>query len=567
MKLSVNNPSATITVPATALGSDLMGVVTPAQWIDRVNDLPVGTPAYDSINQGFSITTDANGMTNHEDWKQSIRTPNVNLQAGHAYQFVLRMKSNVFPRGQNIMVTARDAGDSTQRYEYAWNASKAGVWEEVCLPVFPAKAGAWRVDIWVHPTLKYLSTPSTIYVAPDVDLYELPAGTEAATLRAIDISADKDAFASSTERIDGLGNVYINQSGTWKHVFPRMMYRRYQAELEGADYKTVFQRYKDYGFNGVMDVWDDYNAQDAMDAGLDYISIMSNSTNSDATVMSFESMKVYLDRVFKWATDNNRHANVIWYNYDNENAHVADYDYKQSLQAHIDTNHLDPVTGKRRHPIYVLNGQAGLPRTYHNASRNVMDLTGSYVGAADALGTTNGVPAGPRLLTEFLAQNQRAPVTVIQLQTYFGNEFIPSLFYGIITGGRALSVWRDGTAFGGAQSDFRANVWAAAFRNEVSPKLDQMLPLIEQPHFTSWKASTDQFPSVRIGTRELNGTAYLILANFAATDLPVMVTLQGRQATKAVDMFDGTAIADVANGSFQFTLGHYNNGYRVIRLN
>jgi hypothetical protein len=35
----------------------------------------------------------------------------------------------------------------------------------------------------------------------------------------------------------------------------------------------------------------------------------------------------------------------------------------------------------------------------------------------------------------------------------------------------------------------------------------------------------------------------------------------------AVDMFDGTAIADVVSGSFQFTLGHYNNGYRVIRLN
>ncbi|SJZ48335.1 hypothetical protein SAMN02745119_00711 [Trichlorobacter thiogenes] len=560
------SPALSFEFPATPLGSDMMGVVTSSQWIDRVNNLTVGTPTYDSINQGFPITTDVNGMTNHEDWPQSIRTPNVSLQAGHAYQFVLRMKTDVFPRGQNIMVVARDAADSTQVYQFAWNASKAGEWEDVYVPVYPTKNGSWRLDVWVHPTIKYTSTPSTIYISPDVDCYELSSGNEIATLRPIDVSTDKDAFVSSTEWIDGLGNVYVKDGENWKHVFPRMMYRRYQSELGGVAFKTIFQRYKEYGFNGVMDIWDEYNAQDVMDAGLDYISIMSNSTNSDATVTSFESMKGYIDRVYNWATTNNRHGNLLWYNYDNENAHVADYEYKQSLQAYIDTYHLDPLTGKRRHPVYVLNGQNGLPRTYHNTSRNVMDLTGSYVGTADALGTPNGVPAAPRLLIESMTQNQRAPVAVIQLQTYFKEEFIPSLFYGIIMGGRALSVWRDGTTFSGSTADFRDNVWALAFKNDVSPKIDLMLPIIEQPHFTNWKAWTNQFPSVRIGTRELNGVGYLLLSSFAATDLSVTVTLQNRQATKAVDYFTGEEIGTVSNGQFTFTMGHYNNGYRVIRL-
>ena len=131
--------SISFELPATTLGPDLMGVVTNSQWIDRVNDLPVGTPVYDSANQGFPITTDINGMTNHEDWKQSIRTPNVSLQAGHAYQFVLRMKSDVFPRGQNIMVVARDAADSTQVYGYAWKRIKGrGVGGCLC-PCIPYK--------------------------------------------------------------------------------------------------------------------------------------------------------------------------------------------------------------------------------------------------------------------------------------------------------------------------------------------------------------------------------------------------------------------------------------------
>ena len=171
----------------------------------------------------------------------------------------------------------------------------------------------------------------------------------------------------------------------------------------------------------------------------------------------------------------------------------------------------------------------------------------------------------PSLLTQFVSQNQRAPVSVIQLQMNIGNTFIPSLFYGIIMGGRAMSVWRDGGTTQ-LKIDDPNNPWPVAFRDDVSPKIDLMLPLIEQPHFTSWKAWTNQFPSVRIGTRELNGVGYLLLSSFAATDLPVTVTLQNRQATKAVDYFTDAEIATVTNGQLTFTLGHYNNGYRVIRL-
>jgi hypothetical protein len=44
------------------------------------------------------------------------------------------------------------------------------------------------------------------------------------------------------------------------------------------------------------------------------------------------------------------------------------------------------------------------------------------------------------------------------------------------------------------------------------------------------------------------------------------VTLQGKTATKAVDMFTSAPIATISGGQFTFTLGHYNSGYRVIKL-
>jgi hypothetical protein len=496
------------------------------------------------------------GSTNHEDWQKSIRSPSAPLRAGHAYQFVLRIATDVFPRGQNVMVTARDGSDSSQSQEFAWNVSRAGAFEEVVVPVFPVHDGPWRVDVWVSPTLKYASTPSTIFVDPDLDLFELPLGVEVATIHGIDPAKDKDAFESATERIDGLGNVYVRRSGSWTHVFPKMLYRGTDAnEL------AMFQKYKDYGFNGVMDVWTGATAQAVVDAGLEFVSINANSDTN-----AFSAMQPYIERVYQWAETTGRHANVLWYNYDNENASIAAYDYQQQLQAYVDAHHVDPTTGRRRHPIYYLNGNIGLPRTYRNADRTAIDLTGSYVGNFSAVGQTADIPPVPTLATEFATQNQRAPVSVIQLQAYLNEHFVPALFYGLIMGGRALSVWRDGTTFGGAQPDFRDNVWASAFKTEVSPRLDQMLPLLEQPHFTPWKAWTEQFPTVRIGTRDLAGAGYLILSNLGDQDVPVTVHIEGRAAARAVDMFTGEAVGDLVGGVFSLTLGHHNAGYRVLRL-
>jgi hypothetical protein len=133
-------------------------------------------------------------------------------------------------------------------------------------------------------------------------------------------------------------------------------------------------------------------------------------------------------------------------------------------------------------------------------------------------------------------------------------------------GGKALSVWRDGTTLNVNSPDFRQCIWADAFKNEVSTSLDEMLPIIKQPHFTSWSATSDKYPSVRIGTRELNDTAYLIITNFDALDLTVNVNIQGKQVTDAFDYFTGSHIANVSNGAFQFDIRHHNNGYRVIML-
>ena len=551
---------ADVSVPVTPLGSDLMGVVTDAQWSAKGGS----ALAYDSAQQGFPFFTKDDGTPNHKEMAELIQSPLVTLQAGKQYQFVLRMKADQFPQGQTINFKAESNAAEGHPYEASrtstWNVSRAGEWEDVYIPVRPQYDKSWHIQVWVSTTTSFAATPSRIYIAPDVDVYELPAGQEVATLHGVNTTTDKDSFVSSTQRIDGLGNIYTkNENSTiWKHVFPRMIYR----DTPVADYLPMFQRYKNYGFTGVMNISDVAGAQAAIVAGLEHLSINANSGGD----FSHEWTK--MDAVYQWANQKDLHHNIVWYNYDNENSWVGNLEYQDSLRTNVDTHHVDPQTHKRRHPVYFLNGNVGVPRTYHNDERTVMDITGSYVGS-DAQGVYADLNPEPTLLIEFMSQNQRAPVTVIELQTGIGKTFIPSLFYGIIQGGRAMCVWRDG----GSQPKLESTDWGAAFRDDVSPKLDQMLPLIEQPHFTSWKAVTDQYPTVRIGTRELNGADYLILANFAVMDeqattmtLPVTVTLQNTQATKAVDFFTGAEIATVSNGQFTFPLGYHNNGYRVIRL-
>ncbi|SJZ48390.1 hypothetical protein SAMN02745119_00713 [Trichlorobacter thiogenes] len=550
-------------LPAATLGPDLMVVEDETLWEAKGGS----TLSYDSTQQGFPfITNVADGTTNHDTMIKLIQSPYLNLTAGKQYQFVLRMKADTFPQGQTINFKAEAGNIDGIPYEGSrtstWNVSRAGEWEEVNISVRPQYNKRWYVQVWVNPTTAFARTPSTIYLAPDFDVYELPGGNEAVTLHGVNTVTDKDSFVSRTQLVDGLGNIYTKKETdtVWKHVFPRMIYR--DSPTDNLTYQTMFQRYKSYGFTGIMNLTDALSAQVAIDVGLEHLSMIGNSVVNDVPV-PFETMWAKIDAIYQWGETTGHHRNLLWYYIDNENGMVGNYTYQESLRINVDTDHLDPQTGKRRHPIYYLNGNVGVPRTYHNASRTAMDLTGSYVGANAACDSFELNPE-PSLLTQFMAQNLRAPVSVIQLQMNIGNTFIPSLFYGIIMGGRAMSVWRDG----GDQLTINDpnNPWPAAFRDDVSPKIDLMLPIIEQPHFTSWKAWTNQFPSVRIGTRELNGVGYLLLSSFAATDLPVTVTLQNRQATKAVDYFTGAQIATITNGQFTFTMGHYNNGYRVIRL-
>ncbi len=508
------------------------------------------TLPFNSFEDAYELNS-----TNVNGWENALCSASFFLKSKQKYQIILKIKSDTYP-GQNIVIKADGPGKDSD-IEHAWNVSKSNEFEEVIFSVYPLVDANWSVKLWTYDKTKYAESNSTIFVSPSLEVFELQAAQELIATHDIDILKDKRAFQSHTHKVDGLGNFYIKEDDneTWKHIFPKMIYKGASRE-----YLELFTRYRDYGFNGVMDIWTAKQAQIALDAGLSYISIHSNSSG-----YSLEEMARYINDVYNWSETNSTHKNILWYNFDNENEFVADYNYQKLLAELIDANHIDPKTLTRRYPIYYLNGQVGLARSYNNDDRKVMDITGSYVASSATGGASKNIT--PTILTQFLTKNQKSPAMVIQLQHDLNQTFIPALFYGLIQGGKALSIWRDEASDGnGSRIDFRTLVWADAFRDEISSRLDLMLEIIESPHFTSWSASSDKFPDVRVGTRELDDIGFLIVSNFAPNDNLVKITLEDFNASKAIDFFTRETISDINNSSFLFTIEHNNSGYKVIEL-
>jgi len=167
-----------------------------------------------------------------------------------------------------------------------------------------------------------------------------------------------------------------------------------------------------------------------------------------------------------------------------------------------------------------------------------------------------------------VAHKDQAPANVIQLQSYLDDKFIPSLWFGIIQGGKAISVWRDGTGDGSEIHEpkpFQEYVWAGEIKRVFS-ELDSIASIIKRPHWTDWKAKFEGSEYVNVGTRDHNGDSYLIISNHSDTDETISIQFEGI-TPKKVNAFLGASFSSVVNnGQVNISIGHGNAGYLVLKL-
>ena len=327
-------------------------------------------------------------------------------------------------------------------------------------------------------------------------------------------------------------------------------------------------RYVEYGFNGLVGVFLlERDVIRPLEAGIEYV---APSGSQPFRVDGNDFIKRLIPALHQHLESINQPEAFLWYYYDNENTWRQFREHKQELLEVISELDTDPETGQRQHPVFLLNGTYGLPRSYQNESSDLMDFTGSY----SALGNAGQLQGEPKETLGVIdkSDNQIAPAPVIQLQCYHHEQFVPALFFGIIQGGRALGMWRDGTEFqpvGGEPCplNFEDNVWAPAVKGPdgVFARLDTMLPLLREPHWTRWNASSS-VNNIRIGTRDYAGEHYLIISNHADETQEVPIQIDGIQVAGAADFFTGEVFSPAVDNTVEIPIGFHNEGYRVVRL-
>ncbi len=507
------------------------------------------------------------------------------VKKGKKYLLSGYVKMTHVPHGQNVSIALwprEVAGWS----EVGWNVSKADEWQEILMPFIPVADGDvyWGAftatrsfsttrepnprhhDMYEPTSIKKdgsnLDRTSQVFF----DDFKVVEIKEEITPREA-INTDKTMFDSDFIRLDKLGNMSVKKEGRWTPIIPKLISRGNPSDEE--HFKNQLRAYKEHGFNGVMGMYNVGQIQKALDAGLEYFVGMGavSNTQPDGTEGRYSSLSEdAIDRfkeITKHIHDIGKPYAQLFHYLDNENEKTQEYTFKEKWARFIDANDQD-AHGRRARPIFYLNGTFGISRLY---SKKLMDMTGAYVGLGGTGTPHLGAPK-PTIGVMDVLQGHDIPSNVIQLQVYLDDKFIPSLWFGIIQGGKVISVWRDGEGDGADNNNpkpFQEYVWAAEIK-KVFDEVDQMAPIIRQPHWTRWKVHLQGSEYVNLGTREHNGTGYIILSNHSDKDEEITLSFEGIHPAAVEDYLGGAGRFELADNRVALTLGHGNTGYMVLKI-
>jgi hypothetical protein len=424
-----------------------------------------------------------------------------------------------------------------------WGNSAPGQWEEMAGVIeVPDQINGTPVEklelwIWVNNAIDGVNRDIWI----DDVYFGLGMGFEAP-------ATPKTPFAGTQTRVDDLGNISVRRGGeNWEPFFPLAM--------SGDSLRPDWSVYAQQGFNMEARAWSPDIIDRARAAGLmagydiSRYMIPSNPDYNDladlrSDLAEIEARGLADDMVY-----------VYWDN--EENAEWAVH------KAVTDVIHQDDVGlfGVRRHPIFTLNGTIGHARRHNNDLVQMSDITGTYIG--DDLGNARGRTNELIILDNI--ENQRQPAAIAQINRGVGVEMRPRLFGAIAHGARGLSFWKD--SFGGGPNDVTNMPWWDEFP-QIAVEIQQMLDagLIQQPHWTVWTVMTTT-KGIDLGTRDLGGEGYVIVANYNDTPTLVEFTIDGLSYTPLVvrDFFTDETLAAVKGGAFEVLLGANSSGaYRLV---
>ena len=478
------------------------------------------------------------------------------IEGGHTYTVGFFAKSENGPTFGGMQLCLHNRNKEFVRNLTAARGATSidGEWQEFAMPVFvPEDAAFVRVQAYKSENTQ---PGGQIWV----DDFSLRRGVG---LRQPPTA--KREFEGQHVRVDGLGNFEILTVDKWTPFFPLCMY---------SDNARDWSMYSRQGWNTIIWTGAAHQVQQAKDAVSDFNpnGMMAGFQISQYTFPSgwayndLNDLNSKLREIF----DAGLADRLLLYYWDNENNH----DQWQVPSDVIHAIHkLDvDASGKRLHPVYALQGEYNAARAH--AARGLVDVSGMYVdGAADRLGHPDTAPL--KILDQL--EYQVSPAAFAQFNGVVGaGDMRLRLYNSLIVGAKAIGFWRDCfpptcTPITDFDGPVEHQKWWPDIPN-LRRELDQLLPVIREPHWTDWTATVNNPLQVHIGTRQHDGHGFLFLVNQTSQSVQVTVTLKGLSTvddeTKVQNLFDGQPVAMIQNGSFTMTLPglNINSGTAVLKL-
>lgn len=465
------------------------------------------------------------------------------VEGGKSYTFGFYVQSQNGPTYIGAQISLHDEKGTYLRNLISAHggADEDGVWNEFALP-FTVPEGIASIGLQIYKTEN--TQPGGVVWADDFYLGE-GMGLEQPP-------SPKKPFGGAHVRVDALGNFEVNEAGQWKPFFPLCMF---------SDNTRDWSVYSKQGWNTIMWTGAAHQVKQAKDAVSDFnpngmkagFSISQYTFPSGWAYNNLGDLKRKLGEVFQEGLGDN----LLLYYWDNENNHDQ---WQVPLDVINTIKKLDVDTeGNRLHPIYALQGTYNLARV--QAAKGIVDVSGTYFGGSvsDTGGAGQG-DSGAFFMLDHL-EGQTSPPSFAQFNGVDGaGEMRLRLYHSIILGARAMGYWVD--AFNPGQRKEFPKVgpvdekpWWPDFPN-LRREVDRLLPLIREPHWTKWTATTSDSTNVHVGTRTFEGLGYVILVNQTTTPQKVTLTLNGLSysAGEVRDYFDDSVLTSLEGDSFTVEL-------------
>ena len=463
---------------------------------------------------------------------------------GKTYTFAVYSKSDVKSNFAQYYAEHDASGN------YRYNGDGTGVmqsttnqWEESVIFITPA-VGTASIELKM---VRNKSVNDTGYIWLDDFYFGEGVGFEQPP-------SPKVPFNGSITRVDALGNMEINKSGTWTPFFPICVY--------ASSNRTNFSVYSERGFN--CNMW--AGAASTVQLAKNAVSAFNpDGMYSGRDVTGYLDIRSAPEYNIQWLIDDINNLKtaglmdhlLFWY--DDHEDYVG---YPLSTINTLKSLDID-ANGNRMHPIYMLQGNYGIARGYEKDGFS--DIIGAYVSGEEP----------PNSLTvQKNIEKQTNPVVFAQLNLYGANGLSSTtwrkwIYDALLSGAKGLGWWMDCVDCGSWGADYGLVPFEQTGLYPILPdirrEIDALMPIIREPDWTDW-SFTSSNGSIKFGTREHSGEGYIITINtssspitttFSTSDLPYT-------PTQVNDYFTGNKLTTYANSRFTITIPA--NGTAVYQL-